>query len=149
MECVVCATRGGEGSRAAQEAAIRRARQERKPLVFLYVTAPDSLGDVDEQLIPAIRQELNWMGQTLLQVAKSRSEAAGLKASVEIREGNVQLEIERFLQESHAVVLILGAPRGQTANVFGDDAVEQFAQTIQTDTGIPVQVIYPDSESDD
>jgi nucleotide-binding universal stress UspA family protein len=147
MECVVCATRGGEGSRAAQEAAIRRARKEGKPLVFLYVTAPDSLGDVDEQLIPAIRQELNWMGQTLLQVAKGRAEAAGLKATVEIREGAVQMEIERFLQESNAEVLILGAPRGLTANVFGDDVVEQFAQSIQDDTGIEVQVIYPESES--
>lgn len=146
MECIVCATRGGEGSRAAQEAAIRRARKEGKPLVFLYVTAPDSLGDVDEQLIPAIRQELNWMGQTLLQVAKGRAEAAGLKANVEIREGVVQMEIERFLQESNAEVLILGAPRGLTANVFGDDVVEQFAQTIQDDTGIEVQVIYPESE---
>ena len=149
MECIVCATRGGEGSRAAQEAAIRRARIEGKPLVFLYVTAPDSLGDVDEQLIPAIRQELNWMGQTLLQVAKGRAEAAGLKATVEIREGAVQMEIERFLQESNAEVLILGAPRGLTANVFGDDVVEQFAQTIQDDTGIDVQVIYPESELDD
>ena len=149
MECIVCATRGGEGSRAAQEAAIRRARKEGKPLVFLYVTALDSLGDVDEQLIPAIRQELNWMGQTLLQVAKGRAEAAGLKATVEIREGAVQTEIERFLQESNAEVLILGAPRGLTANVFGDDVVEQFAQTIQADTGIEVQVIYPDSESND
>ena len=99
MECIVCATRGGEGSRAAQEAAIRRARKEGKPLVFLYVTALDSLGDVDEQLIPAIRQELNWMGQTLLQVAKGRAEAAGLKATVEIREGAVQMEIDRFLQK--------------------------------------------------
>jgi nucleotide-binding universal stress UspA family protein len=149
MECIVCATRGGEGSRAAQEAAIRRARKEGKPLVFLYVTDPDSLGDADEQLIPAIRQELNWMGQTLLQVAKGRAEMAGLKATVEIREGNVQIEIERFLQESHAAALILGAPRGLTANVFGDDVVEQFAQTIQKDTGIEVQVIYPQSEQDD
>ena len=148
MECIVCATRGGEGSRAAQMAAIRRARKAGKPLVFLFVTAPDSLGDVDEYLLPAIRQELNWMGQTLLQVAKGRAEAAGLKATVKIQEGNVQMEIERFLQESNAEVLILGAPRGLTANVFGDDVVERFAQSIQDDTGIEVQVIYPESEND-
>lgn len=148
MECIVCATRGGEGSRAAQMAAIRRAQQEGKPLVFLYVTAPESLGDVDDQLLPAIRQELNWMGQTLLQVAKGRAETAGLKAAVEIREGTVQTEIERFLQESKAAALILGAPRGLTANVFGDNAVELFAQSIQEDTGVEVQVIYPESEMD-
>ena len=147
MGCIVCATRGGEGSRAAQMAAIRQAQEKGKPLVFLFVTAPDSLGDVDEYLLPAIRQELNWMGQTLLQVAKGRAEAAGLQAAVKIREGNVQLEIERFLQESHAEIFILGAPRGVTANVFGDDMVERFAQTIQDDTGVEVQVVYPESEN--
>lgn len=146
MDCIVCATRGGEGSRAAQMAAIRRARKEGKPLVFLYVTDPDSLGDVDEQLLPAIRHELNWMGKTLLQVAKGRAEAAGLKASVEIREGNVQEQIEQFLREAHAAVMMLGAPRGITANVFGDDAVERFARVIQDDTGVEVVVIYPNHE---
>ena len=55
-----------------------------------------------------------------------------------IREGVVQVESGRFLQESNAEVLILGAPRGLGANVFGDDIVEQFAQTIQDDTGIDV-----------
>lgn len=147
MGCIVCATRGGEGSRAAQMAAIRQAQKVGKPLVFLYVTDPDSLGDADEQLLPAIRHELNWMGRTLLQVAKGRAEAAGLEASVEIREGNVQEQIERFLQEVDAQVLLLGAPRGLTANVFGDDAVERFAQLIEEDTGIEVLVIYPDQEN--
>jgi nucleotide-binding universal stress UspA family protein len=146
MECIVCATRGGEGSRAAQMTAIRQARKEGKPLVFLFVTSPASLGEIDEQLLPAVRHELNWMGKTLLQVAKGRAEAAGLKASVEIREGDVQEQIEQFLRESDAGVLILGAPRGITANVFGDDAVENFAQTIQDDTGVNVLIVYPNQE---
>jgi len=148
MECIVCATRGGEGSRAAQLASIKRARKENKPLVFLFVTDPASLGEVDEQLLPAVRQELNWMGKTLLQVAQGRAEAAGLQASVEIREGRVQEEIENFLQESCAAALILGAPRGITANVFGDDAVERFAQSIQDDTGIEVVITYPNHDAD-
>jgi len=125
-------------------AAIELAQQFGLPLVFLYVTDPGSLGEVDELLLTAVRQELNWMGKTLLQVAKGRAEAANLKASVEIRVGNVQEEIEQFLREVHASVLILGAPRGVTANVFGDDAVERFAQTIQADTGVEVIVVRPD-----
>lgn len=143
MNCIVCATRGGEGSRAAQMAAIQRARQSSLPLVFLYVTDPNSMGSVDELLMPAIQQELNWMGRTLLQVAKGRAEAAGLMASVEIREGDIQEQIERYLQEVHAAVLILGAPRGRMANVFGADVVERFAQSIQEDTGVNVMVIHP------
>ena len=145
MKSIVCATRGGEGSRAAQMAAIREARQTGKPLIFLYVTDTSSVGNVDELLLPALRAELNWMGRTLLQVAKQRAEAAGLLAHVEILEGQVQEEIGRFLQEADADLLILGAPRGTTANVFGDDAVEHFAQSIQAKTGVRVQVMRPDS----
>ena len=37
MGCIVCATRGGEGSRAVQLAAIERAKQSGKDLVFLFV----------------------------------------------------------------------------------------------------------------
>ncbi len=145
MKSIVCATRGGEGSRAAQMAAIREARQTGKPLIFLYVTDTSSAGQVDELLLPALRAELNWMGRTLLQVAKQRAEAAGLLAHVEILEGRVEEEIGRFLQKADADLLILGAPRGTTANVFGDDAVEIFAQSIMADTGIEVKVMHPEA----
>jgi len=145
MKSIVCATRGGEGSRAAQMAAIREARQIGKPLIFLYVTDTSSAGQVDELLLPALRAELNWMGRTLLQVAKQRAEAAGLLAHVEILEGRVEEEIGRFLQKADADLLILGAPRGTTANVFGDDAVEIFAQSIMADTGIEVKVMHPEA----
>ena len=37
MGCIVCATRGGEGSRAVQLAAIERAKQSGNELVFLYL----------------------------------------------------------------------------------------------------------------
>jgi len=149
MKSIVCATRGGEGSRAAQTAAIREARQTGKPLIFLYVTDTSSAGHVEEPLLPALRAELNWMGRTLLQVAKQRAEEAGLLAHVEILEGQVQEEIGRFLQEADADLLILGAPRGTTATVFGDDAVENFARSIETETGVTVKVMRPDATKTD
>ncbi|HEX6387779.1 MAG TPA: universal stress protein [Anaerolineae bacterium] len=145
MSSIVCATRGGEGSRAVQIAAIRRARAEEKPLIFLYVTDPATLGDFDETLLPAVREELNWMGKTLLNIARHRAELANLKADVAIRMGNVQEEISRFLQERDASVLMLGAPRSSTANVFGDSAIEGFALSIEEKTGIPVEIVRPES----
>jgi hypothetical protein len=60
-----------------------------------------------------------------------------------IREGNLQEEIGRFLQESKATLLLLGAPRGATSTIFGDDAVERFAHVIEEKTGIPVEVVRP------
>ncbi len=144
MGCVVCATRGGEGSRALQRRAISLARETGERLVFLYVTDSGSLGNFDHSLITAVEYELNWMGKTLLGIAQERANLAHIEAEIVIRAGEVRGEIERFLHEARADRLLLGAPRGTTANVFGDDAIEQFAQAIQEKTGVPVEIARPE-----
>ena len=145
MGSIVCATRGGEGSRAVQLEAIRRCKVSERPLIFLFVIDPETLGEIDESLRDSIQSELDWMGKTLLQVAHQRAELAGLDSQVVIRNGTVRNEISTFLKETHAELLLLGAPRGTTANVFGDDAVEKFALLIQEETGVPVEVVRPES----
>lgn len=141
---IVCATRGGEGSRAVQMAAIQQAKERGNRLIFLYITDVTSLSNVDDSLLAALRHELNWMGRTLLSIARRRANLAGLDTDVVIRMGNVRDEIEAFLRETQAEELFLGAPRGTTANVFGDDAIEKFAHTIESDTQVPVTVIRPE-----
>ena len=145
MSRIVCATRGGEGSRAVQIMAIGKAKAEDKPLTFLFVTDPASLGMVDALLVTAVQEELNWMGKTLLNIAHQRAHLAGIEADVTVRVGEVRQEIANYLQECGADLLLLGAPRGTTANVFGDDAIEQFALAIQDSTGIPVEVVRPEN----
>lgn len=142
---IVCATRGGQGSRAVQIEAIRRAKASGKRLVFLYITDVDSLGDIDDTLIAALRHELNWMGKALLNIAKHRADIAGLETDVVIRVGHVGDEIEHFITETQAGHLFLGAPRGTTANIFGDDAIEKFSLAIEGKTGVPVTIIRPES----
>ncbi|MCP5095495.1 MAG: universal stress protein [Chloroflexi bacterium] len=142
---IVCATRGGEGSRAVQIAAIEQAKEFNSSLIFLCVTDPNSLGDYDESLIESISRELDWMGETLLRTAQRRADAAGLVSEVRIRRGPVQDEICRFIEETDARLLLLGAPRGTTANVFGDDAVEKFAKQIMNSTHVDVKIIRPES----
>ncbi|MCA9932386.1 MAG: universal stress protein [Anaerolineales bacterium] len=144
MGCIVCATRGGEGSRAVQLQAIQRSLDREKRLIFLYVTDTHTAGDVDQDLLTAVHAELDWMGNTLLRVAQQRAQLAGLDSDIAILHGDVREEIGRFLSESQAELLLLGAPRGTSANVFGDDAVEQFAATIQEKTLVPVEVVRPD-----
>ena len=145
MNRIVCATRGGEGSRAAQVAAIQRAKAENKRLTFLFVTDPASLGHVDELLLMAVQEELHWMGQTLLSIARRRAHLAGQEAEVVVRVGEVAVEIVDYLKEYKPDLLFLGAPRGTTANVFGDDAIERFAHAVQTDTNVPVEIIRPET----
>ena len=143
MGAIVCATRGGEGSRAAQLKAVERAKEGDHHLIFLYVVDVHMVGQFDDNLQSAVRAEFHWLGKSLLHVAQQRAERAGISADNAIRDGSVKEEIERFLRESEADVLMLGAPRG-TSPVFGDDAIEHFAQEIEDDTGVPVELIRPE-----
>ena len=145
MGSIVCATRGGEGSRASQMAAIERAKATEKPLLFLYVVDPNSLDDdIDDSMKDALLAELNWMGETLLRIAQKRADAAYLGTEVKIRKGKVRDEIIRFVKDVDAELLMLGAPRGTTANVFGDDAIERLADDVHKETAVSVEIIRPD-----
>ena len=145
MGNIVCATRGGEGSRVVQETAIARAKEMDKPLVFLYIADPYSLDDVLEPALKtAVSAELNWMGDTLLRIAQSRADAMYLATDVKIREGNIKTEIIQYLHSNETDLLLLGAPRGTTANVFGDDTIEQLAEAITKETAVTVEIVRPD-----
>lgn len=143
MACIVCATRGGAGSRAAQERAIKYAQQQECDLIFLYIIDASGIDEADERLKPAVKEELYWLGRTLLEIAQLRAKNANISSEVVIREGNVQEEISRYLQESSATILFLGAPRGTTTASFGDDFVEQMASDIQYQSGLPVEIVRP------
>lgn len=142
MNEIVCATRGGAGSRAVQLAAIERAKRLNMPLVFLYVASPGELGET-EDLHMAVQHELIWLGKALLNVAKHRAHEAGLEVETIIRVGDVRDEISRYLVDQEASVLLLGAPKGTTAELHGDDAVERFATRIMEDSGVEVEIIRP------
>lgn len=143
MKHIICATRGGAGSRAVQERAIHYALERKLKLIFLFVIDISSLEDADEKLRPAVRDELAWLGQALLQIAHQRAQDAGIDSEIVIREGLVRDEICRFIEEHPAEVLLLGAPRGITATVFGDDVVEKFAEAVEKESGVPVEIVRP------
>lgn len=143
MTCIVCATRGGAGSRAVQEQAIKYALEQECDLTFLYIIDISGISEADEKLKPAVKDELNWIGNTLLRIAQRRAENAHVSSEVIIREGEVQEEICRFIEEQSASLLLLGAPRGTTTASFGDDFVEQMAGDIQDQSGVPVEIVRP------
>ena len=147
MSEIVCATRGGEGSRVVQLAAIKRAKATGEPLVFLYVASPSSIRDVKPALETAVRDELMWFGKALLFVAEKRARDAGLEVEIVVREGLVVDEISNYLVTNKVSNLLLGAPRGTTSEVFGDDPVERFAADIHHSTGVEVNIIRPEHDS--
>ena len=143
MKYIVCATRGGAGSRAVRERAIEYALQRQAKLVFLFVIDVSSMENSDEKLRPAVRDELAWLGLALLRIAQQRAQGAGIDSEIVIRVGSLRDEICRLIEERSAELLLLGAPRGTTAAIFGDDVVEQFAADIGETTGVEVEIVRP------
>lgn len=142
-DVLVCATRGGEGSRAAQLTAIEMAASQDRHLIFLYVVDSERIAEHEPVLQEAVRAEFHWLAHALLNIARQRAEQAGLSAEVVVLEGIVKDEIEQFLRQKGADGLLLGAPRG-TSPQFGDEAIERFARSIEEDTGVDVTVVRPE-----
>lgn len=143
MGSIVCATRGGASSRAVQQAAISYAREKGSELVFLFVIDTGSVEKEEEQLVTAVHDELYFLGQTLLRIAKKRAANFQVAAEIVVRDGRVKDQITKFLEDSSAELLLLGAPHGTTDTIFGDDVIERFAEAIHRDTGVPVEIIRP------
>ncbi|MFN2126023.1 MAG: universal stress protein [Candidatus Promineifilaceae bacterium] len=149
MNEVVCATRGGEASRAVQMAAIEQAKANNSPLVFLYVVSPEAVKDVEPSLKKAVIGEQIWLGKVILKVAEDRAEREGVRATKVIREGDVRQEICSYLTEKQARLLLLGASRSTTFSVFGDDPAERLASSIHENTGVDVAIVRPGREDSD
>jgi len=142
MGNIVCATRIGELSRIIQRKAIDLAKSQNDRLVFVYVVNLDNLGEIDDNLVDAVRMELTWFGEALLAIAKQRGRRSGVDTQVEIRDGEVREQIEAVLREYNADLLILGKPREDLpTQTFTQSALQEFAQIIQTDTGVEVKIV--------
>jgi len=144
MNEIVCATRGGEGSRAVQIAAIAEAKETNNPIAFLYVASMRNYAHEAHGLQEAIRDELIWLGKALLFVAQTRAQEAGVLSRTDIREGDIENEICNYLTEIDARLLFLGAPRGMTAELIGDDSVERFATRLYERTNVEVRIVRPE-----
>ncbi|MGH2538388.1 MAG: universal stress protein [Candidatus Promineifilaceae bacterium] len=144
MGVIVCAMRGGPGSRAVQRRAVELAAQAGKRLIFLYVVDVASVPGAEGKLGQAARAELTWLGQTLLAIAVHRADNKGVPAQAALREGDPRHEISRFLAENAAELLLLGAPRRATGAFGAHDSIEAFAQAIQDESGLPVEIVRPD-----
>jgi nucleotide-binding universal stress UspA family protein len=145
MSSIICATRGGAGSRAVQQRAIQIAQENGHLLIFLYVIDISNLRVVDEGVRKAVREELRWLGLTLLLIARKRADSAQIDSEIIIREGVVRDEIIKFIDEKSDDLLLLGAPRGTTDTVAGDDLIEQFAKSIENESGVTVEIVRPES----
>ena len=90
MGRILCATRGGEASFRAQDAAIALAQERGDELLFLYVVDIGFLQKTERAVRPdVVKAEMEKMGEFLLAMAQERAQKQGVKASYALCHGDL------------------------------------------------------------
>jgi hypothetical protein len=92
-----------------------------------------------------IQRELREMGEFICLKAQIEAEREGVQAHAAVREGNVTDEIVALCHEIQAEFVILGQPQGKpTTNIFDQERLQKFSQSLETQTG--AKVIFSQGE---
>jgi nucleotide-binding universal stress UspA family protein len=141
MGKILCPTRGGAASHRTQDAAIGLAKEQGKPLVFLFVVDTHFLDRTERAVRPDIVvEEIARMGRFLLTMAQERAAAAGVQAEVRIRRGELREELINAVREEGADLVILGRPTGEES-AFRSTDLEALVATIERETGAKARIV--------
>ena len=140
MGKILCATRGGEASLHAQNAAIALAKERGDELAFLYIIDLKFLDKTAAPIMVDVENELAQLGNFLLLVAKERASEAGVKTDALCRKGNVRTEIKKAAQEIGATLVLLGRPE-EGSSAFQLSNLQAFADEIMAETGIETRIV--------
>ena len=140
MGLILCATRGGEASQRAQNAAIALAKERGDELAFLYIVDLKFLNKTAAPIMVDVENELGELGNFLLIVAKERASEQGVRTQTLSRKGNVREEIKKAAVEIGATLVVLGHPENG-ASAFQLSNLQAFADEIKDETGVEVHII--------
>ncbi len=140
MGKILCATRGGEASLHAQNAAIALAKERGDELAFLYIIDLKFLDKTAAPIMVDVENELAQLGNFLLLVAKERASEAGVKTDALCRKGSVRTEIKEAALEIGATLIVLGRPE-EKSSTFQLSNLQTFADEIKAETGVEVQIV--------
>jgi nucleotide-binding universal stress UspA family protein len=141
MGTILCATRGGDASYRAQDAAIALAQERGDELLFLFVVDTHFLDKTERSVRPdVVTAEMEKMGQFLLAMAQERAREAGVEASLVTRKGDVRQQIKAVAVEEGVDLVVLGRPADETSR-FKLEALRAFAAEIEEETGVPAVIL--------
>ncbi len=111
MNHIVCAVRGQPQSRATVARAMELTLEHGARLTFIHVMDAEFLAHATVGIPRLMYRELRAMGEFMMEILKEQAKQRGVhEVDAVLLEGRVEEEIPRFLEESGADLLILGAP---------------------------------------
>jgi len=140
MGKILCATRGGEGSRQTQDGAIALAKERGDELFFFFVADVSFLSQTAAPLVVDVEAQLEKVGRFQLAMAQEQAAAQGIKAQAIVRRGHLRAELVAAVKELGVDTIVLGQPQDREA-VFDDVALRTFAAGIESVTGAEVHIL--------
>lgn len=142
---IVCAARGGKGSRPAVDRAIRLAKERDADLTFLFVVDAEFLCYAMIGPPSVVHQQLRDMGEFIMATLQARAEESGVAADYAVREGHVREQIRQYLEESDVDILVMGRPIEETdAAIFDAGTVSNFAAALEREFNVEVILVGQD-----
>ncbi len=134
---ILCATRGGEASRATHTAAIAMAHELDADLYFIYVFDQSVLSKFATPIVINVNSQMKHMRHFLEQNTERLASEAGVLSRVVVRTGSLREQLKIVGKEMGIDVIILGNPLEATS-LFKREALQTLAIEIEEDTGIQV-----------
>ncbi len=140
MSKILCATRGGEASIRTQNAAIARAKEEGKGLIFFLVMDVEFMVNADYGMRTDIVQKaMDGLGEFLLTVAVERGKAAGMEdVSYRLGQGHFTPALMEVIADEDISLIVLGIPDPEESIFTTLEGLESFAAHLKEQTGIDV-----------
>ncbi len=140
MPAILCPTRGGEASYPNQDRAIALANEQGADLIFLYVADARFLGGTAGAVLVDLEEELEGMGEFLLEMAKERAEKQGLSAGSEVLSGSFREALSQAIQEYGITTVVLGSP-GEESNITTDAYLETLTESLVKGQRVEVVIV--------
>ncbi|MBS1252950.1 MAG: hypothetical protein MAG451_01993 [Anaerolineales bacterium] len=142
---IVCAARGGKGSRPAVNRAIRLAKERDADLTFLFIADTEFLSHALVGPPSVIREQLRDMGEFIMATLQAKAAEAGVMADYAVCEGEVGEQIREYVQENDVDVLVMGqATEEDDASRFDSGTVSNFAAVLEHGEEVEVVTVGQD-----
>ena len=151
VDTIICATKGSEGCKLAEDKAIEIAKDNNSKLVFLYVInikfMEKGVGGgewAEDDVVSGLKN----IGGVILDIAKEKAVEKGVPAenvSKEERRGDIASEIKSSVEEHNADLVIIGHPRTDTGflerYLIKKEGHERFVQRLKEKIGTKVMIV--------
>lgn len=136
---VVYVSWGGTGRAATLRRALDQADDTGSGLLYLAILDDSTFGDIDDSTLALAKDELAWLLDAQLELAKSQTGLAGVAVEVRVRAGDVADAIIEAVASVDRASVLIGAPIPEEAS----DAVTELLGLLNSQLDVPLQLIEP------